>query len=225
MKKLVLAGMILLTVSCGPLPQTHYYALALPPPEQPAERGSAVLAVDELSVASAYEDQRIVYRPAPYRFEYYEYHQWSAPPSLVISDYVRDALARSGRFRSVTSERSPATTLVLGGRVSSFEEVDVTPKHWIGRIELELFLEDPRTGERVWTRLFREERRLPKQHPTGLAQALSSALSDIVAKATPAISYHAERARTAGAAPQTPVTRRRPGQASAASQNSPSREP
>ena len=224
MRKLVLAAVVLLTAGCGSLPRTHHYALALPPPEQPeqpAERVPAVLTVDELSVASAYDEQRIVYRPAPYRLEYYEYHQWSAPPSLVISDYVRDALARSGRFHSVTSERTPRTTLVLGGRVAAFEEVDLTPKHWIGRVELELFLEDPRSGERVWTRLFREERRLPKRHPAGLAKALSSALSDIVAKAMPEIAYHAERARTAGTASRTWEKRRRLGQDSASSQDSP----
>jgi ABC-type uncharacterized transport system auxiliary subunit len=196
-KELVFAGMLSLAASCGSLPQTHYYALALPPPQQPPRRGSAVLVVEELSVASAYEDQRIVYRPGPYRLEYYDYHQWSAPPALAIRDYVRDALARNGRFHSVTSERSRTTTLVLGGRLFSFEEVDVTPKHWVGRVELELFLEDPRSGERVWSRIFREERPLPARNAAGLAQALSAALSEIVAEATPEISNHAERTHRA----------------------------
>lgn len=55
----------------------------------------------------------------------------------------------------------------------------------------------------------------------GAEQALSSALSDIVAKAMPDIAYHAERARTTGTGPRPPATGCQPGQASASSQTSP----
>jgi ABC-type uncharacterized transport system auxiliary subunit len=144
-------------------------------------------------VASAYDDQRIVYRKDRYRLDYYEYHQWSAAPSLAISDYVRDALEQSGRFARVSDQRSPDTTLVLRGRIAAFEEVDLSATEWVGRVDLELYLEHPKTGKVVWSQRFREQRPLTVRHPSGLAQALSAALAQIVARAAPEISKAADR--------------------------------
>ncbi len=198
MRRSVFATLIAIAagVGCGgTLPQTHYYALA-----QPARQATApgpargVLSVDELTVAAAYDDQRIVYRQGPYRLGYYEYHQWSAAPSLAISDYVRDALEQSGRFQRVTERRSADTTLVLGGRIAAFEEVDKSPTQWVGRVDLELSLEEPRSGKVIWSRRFREERPLTTKHPSGLAQALSGILSQIAAQAAVEISAAAENA-------------------------------
>jgi uncharacterized lipoprotein YmbA len=193
MRLLLLA--IAFAAGCGSGPQTQYYALALPQARANAAQGRGVLSVDELSVAAAYDDQRIVYRKSPYRFDYYEYHQWSSAPSQAITDYLRDALEQSGRFARVTDERSNDTTLVLRGRIAAVEEVDLTPTEWVGRVDLELFVEDPDTGKVVWSRRFREQRPLATRHPSGLAQALSSVLAQIVAQAAPEISAAAERVK------------------------------
>jgi ABC-type uncharacterized transport system auxiliary subunit len=193
MHRLLLAGLIAVATGCGSAPQTHYYALALPRPQPRPEQARGVLSVDELSVAAAYDDQRIVYRKSPYRFDYYEYHQWSSAPSLAITDYVRDALEQSGRFARVSDQRSADTTLVLRGRIAALEEVDLSPTEWVGRVDLELVLEDPKTSRVVWSRRFREQRPLTTRHPSGLAQALSAALAQIVAQAAPEISSAAER--------------------------------
>jgi len=185
---------LILLSACGSVPVTHYYTLAPAPAKQLSTRGSAVLSIDELSVASAYTDQRIAYRPAPYRLEYYDYHQWAAPLSMALTDYLRDALSESGRFQQVATERRSATTLVLGGRLAAFEEVDVTPQHWVGRVDIELFLEEPRSGKVVWSRRFREQQDLKTRDPAGLAEALSAALSRIVTQAVPEIWSTVDRA-------------------------------
>lgn len=197
---LLTAAVIAFAAGCGAAPQTHYYALALPPPRPLAAPARGVLSVDELAVAAAYDDQRIVYRKSPYRFDYYEYHQWSAAPSLAITDYVRDALEQSGRFARVTDERSADTTLVLRGRIAAFEEVDLSPSEWAGRVDIELVLEDPKSGNVVWSRRFREQRPLATRHPSGLAQTLSALLAEIVAQAAPEISAAAERVEREGKA-------------------------
>src|SRR5687768_7146284 len=193
MRRLLLVSLIAVVTACGSAPQTHYYALALPQPQPRPEQARGVLSVDELSVAAAYDDQRIVYRKSPYRFDYYEYHQWSSAPSQAITDYVRDALEQSGRFARVTDQRSADTTLVLRGRIAAVEEVDLTPTNWVGRVDLELFVEDPKTGSVVWSKRFREQRPLATRHPSGLAQALSAVLAQIVAQAAPEISAAAQR--------------------------------
>ncbi len=193
MRWLLLAIAFALAAGCGSAQPTRYYALALPPAPPLATPARGVISVEELAVAAAYDDQRIVYRKDRYRFDYYEYHQWSAAPSLAISDYVRDALEQSGRFARVTDPRSPDTTLVLRGRIAAFEEVDLSPSEWAGRVDIELFLEDPKTSRVVWSQRFREQRPLTVRHPSGLAQALSAALAQIVARAAPEISAAAER--------------------------------
>jgi uncharacterized lipoprotein YmbA len=195
-KRLLLLA-IALAMSCGSGPQTQYYALALPQAQPLTRQGRGVLSVEELSVAAAYDDQRIVYRKSPYRFDYYEYHQWSAAPSQAITDYMRDALEQSGRFARVTDERTKDTTLVLRGRIAAVEEVDLTPTEWAGRVDLELFAEDPTTGNVVWSRRFREQRALATRHPAGLAQALSAMLAQIVAQAAPEISAATGRVQRA----------------------------
>jgi ABC-type uncharacterized transport system auxiliary subunit len=193
MRRLLIATTMLIAAGCGSSQQTHYYALALPPGRPPMTPGHGVLSVEELAVAAAYDDQRIVYRKDPYRLDYYEYHQWSAAPSLAISDYVRDALEQSGLFARVSDQRSPDTTLVLRGRIAAFEEVDLSATEWVGRVDLELYLEDPKTSKVVWSKRFREQRPLTVRHPSGLARALSAALAQIMARAAPEISAAAER--------------------------------
>jgi cholesterol transport system auxiliary component len=187
-RRLIIPVLLAIVAGCGSAPRTQYYALAVPPARHSAGPGRGVLSVDELTVAAAYDDQRIVYRRGPYRLDYYEYHQWSAAPSLAISDYVRDALEQSGRFERVTDQRSTETTLVLRGRIAALEEVDVSATEWVGRVDVELYLEEPKRGNVIWSRRFREERPLATRHPSGLAQALSQALAQIVAQAALEIS-------------------------------------
>ena len=78
------------------------------------------------------------------------------------------------------------------------EKVDVDRKRWIGRVALELYLEDRRSGEVVWTRQLEQSEPLEVQSPEGLARALSRALDRIARRATPEIARLASQ-RLAGA--------------------------
>src|SRR5439155_23254121 len=76
---------------------------------------------------------------------------------------------------------------VLTGRVVAIEEVDRSRTEWLGRIALELVLSEAHTGAILWTEQIDESEPLRQQTPEGLAQALSIAMSRIVAHAAPAI--------------------------------------
>ncbi len=173
----------------GKVPQTRYYQLAAPAPAPalaPADRAprdGLVIAVEPLSADDAYQDERIVYRTGPYRLDYYEYHRWSAAPGVLVAGYLERALERTGRFRAVVRELSPDADVVLGGRVVAIEEVDESPTRWIGRIAVELRLEDARTGAVLWVRELAETEPLAVQSPEGLARALSAAMARIAARA------------------------------------------
>jgi hypothetical protein len=183
----------------GKIPETRYYQLAAPAAGPEAGRGELVLAIEPLSTDEAYQDERIVYRTSPYRLDYYNYHRWSAPPGVLVAGYLERALERSGRFRAVVREHERGPVLgedapaVLGGRILAIEEVDESRTRWLGRLVVELTLEDARSGAVLWAEQLAEAEPLAAQSPEGLARALSIALGRIAARALPSIIEHTER--------------------------------
>lgn len=177
----------------GKLPATRYYDLAAPT-GAPAG-GAAVLVLEPLTTDEAYDDERIVYRTNPYRLDYYDYHRWSAPPGVLVGNYLEAALERSGHFRAVVREPSPDATAVLTGRVAAIEEVDVTRQAWEGRVVVELRLVDAKSGAPLWSQQYEEREPLAKQSPEGLAEALTRAMDRIATAAAPQIAAHAAPAR------------------------------
>ncbi len=181
----VLFEVVLFAGCANKLPDTRYYQLA--PPTKAKTGGDLSLVMEPLTTDQAYDDERIVYRSTPYRFDYYQYHRWSAAPGAMVGNYLEQSLERSGHFRNVTHELSSDAPVVLGGRVVAIEEVDVAKSRWVGRIVLELTLSDAKTNKPLWTQQFEETEPLPTQSPEGLAQALSVALGRITDKALPEI--------------------------------------
>jgi len=181
------------------LPDTRYYQLA--PPEQAQRGGDLSLVLEPLTTDQAYDDERIVYRSTPYRFDYYQYHRWSAAPGAMIGNYLEQSLERSGKFATVTHELTSDAPVVLGGRVVAIEEVDTAKTSWVGRIVLELTLSDAKTNKPLWTQQFEETEPLSAQTPEGLAKALSVAMGRITTKALPMIESGA-REREAAVGPQ-----------------------
>jgi len=195
--RLVLAALIAAAACGGSTPQVRYYQLATPPAEAAKSTGDKVLVVEALASDGAYDDERIVYRNNPYRLDYYNYHRWVATPGVLVGGYLEKALSRTGNFKAVLREQTADTSLVLGGRINAIEEVDRDPKHWVGRISLELTLTDPKTGDVVWAQPFEETEPLPVQNPEGLARAISIALDRIAQRAAPQIAEHAENVKQA----------------------------
>lgn len=196
-----LAVAILLVGCGGKLPEARYYQLAV---SGSAAAGTTAtkLVLEPFSTEAAYDDDRIVYRTNPYRLDYYQYHRWSAPPGVLVGNYLEEALEKTGKF-AVVREIEDGAPVVLGGRVLALEEVDTSPRLWTGRIVVELRLSDAKTGTTVWSAQFEEHEPLPKQSPEGLARALSVALGRIAVKAMPLIDARAAEvaARHAAAAP------------------------
>jgi ABC-type uncharacterized transport system auxiliary subunit len=191
MKRLAVAAWLACAACGGKLPETRYYQLA--PPAAQATRGDTVLVLETLTAEAAYDDDRIAYRTTPVRIDYYHYHRWSSAPGVMVSNYLEQALEATGRFRAVVRELTAAAPVVLGGRVLAIEEVDRSTAAWFARIVLELTLSDARTGEALWTEQREETEPLAQRTPEGLAAALSTAMSRIVARAAPVIADLADR--------------------------------
>ena len=189
---------VLAVAACsGKLPETRYYQLAAAG-QSTASSAGPVIALEPLATEAAYDDDRIIYRTSPYRLDYYQYHRWSAPPGVMIGNYLEQAFERTGRFRGVVREGDAQTAVVLGGRVVAIEEVDVSRGRWVGRVVVELRMSDARTGAVLWTEQYEEAEPLTVQTPEGLARALSAAMARIVARAAPTIAEIADRHAIAG---------------------------
>jgi ABC-type uncharacterized transport system auxiliary subunit len=207
MRWIVVAALI---AGCGgKLPETRYYQLAAPP-ARPAPTTDATVVVEPLETDAAYDDDRIVYRQSPYRLDYYDYHHWIAAPGTMVSDYLAEALAHSGRFRAIARDLSDSAAVVLGGRVIAIEEVDHPSGRWDGRVALELTLTDARTGEVLWSRQFDETEPIADRTPEGLAAALSRAMARVVAQVTPTIADTAQRQAMLHAQRKIPMANRTP---------------
>ncbi|HSS03541.1 MAG TPA: ABC-type transport auxiliary lipoprotein family protein [Kofleriaceae bacterium] len=182
----LIAIIALASAACGgKVTETRYYQLAQADAKPKA--GSEILVLETLATDAAYDDDRIVYRTTPFRLDYYHYHRWTSTPGVMVGNFLEQALETSGTFRAVVRERTPDAPAVLTGRVIAIEEVDHSRTEWLGRIAIELVLSDAHTGAILWTERIDESEPLRQQNPEGLAQALSIAMSRIVAHAVPAI--------------------------------------
>jgi ABC-type uncharacterized transport system auxiliary subunit len=178
---LVVLGLIVLAASCSSPPIRHYqpevYAKHLTQADQTAE--NVVLAVQDFSAGAAYDEQRIVYRKGRYRFDYYHYHRWAAPPGMLVADLLRQVYAGTDAFQAVVGGYSSGADAVLSGQVIALEEVDVNKEKWLGRVVLDLHLRDAHTGELLWNEIVKQEHTMTRQSPTGLTAALSAAITKI----------------------------------------------
>jgi len=163
------------------VPRNHYYTLraelSAPPP--PASPLPVSLAVARFTAASrALGQERLVYRTAPHRVDFYEYHRWTdAPPDLVARVLI-DRLAASGLFRSVTAvQTGVASDFILGGRVESLEEID-SGQDVSARVAITAELTDATTHAIVWTGRGAKEAPVRDRSVDGVVQALNDALAD-----------------------------------------------
>lgn len=187
---------LLCASACASLPETHFYRL-LPARAEPArEPVAGVLAIQTLEADAVYTDDQMLYRSAPTRVDFYAYHRWISPPAIQLSDYLRDAMTRSGLFARVQSRLDTNAAAVLTGRLVAFDEVDVSPTQWQGQLELELSLEDPRSSEAFWTKRYAQAEPIAQRTPEGLALALSTAMQHVVDASAQEIA-NAMRARVA----------------------------
>jgi ABC-type uncharacterized transport system auxiliary subunit len=178
---------VLTTSACGSLPETHYYRLSPVTFNRVREPIAGSLAIATLQSAAIYTDDGMVYRTSPNKVDYYGYHRWTSPPAVQLTDYLLDAFERTGLFRQVETEPSGSTQALLSGRLSSFDEVDVTQTQWVGRVELQLQLQDPASGLMFWSQRYEESEPIAQRSPEGLAVALSAAMQRVVASSAPEV--------------------------------------
>ena len=187
---IVTVALGIVATSCSSSKPIHHYQPAVIAKEVRAATSQPtsdlVLAIEDFSAGAAYDEQRMVYRSSDYRFDYYHFHRWAAPPGMLVSDTLREVYRNTGAFRSVVGGYDSRADVILSGRVVAFEEVD-REEDWFGRVVVNMRLRDARTGELLWNDTLRREHKLGEQTPQGLAEAISRALTDLGVSSTSAL--------------------------------------
>lgn len=179
--------LVLFALGCGSTPKNiRYYQVV--PPDQGEPSGDLIIGVEPFYADGPYSDQRIVFRESSYRVDYYYYHRWSAPPGLLVSEYLRTSLQNSGHFKTVLSGFTADATAMVGGRVVAFEEIDHDSDEWRAHVTLDFYLRDGQTGVLIWSKQISEEEVASEQSPEGIAKAMSIALGRITERVAPEIS-------------------------------------
>ncbi len=196
------AALLLLVVSsgCRSTPSVQHYQMSLDTQQERLDEVSTsaqpiTLGVDDFTSESAYDDVRLIYRKSPYRLDYYHYHRWSAPPSMMITDVLRIGFKRTGAFKEVTNGYGRGVDAVLRGRVVAIEEVDESEETWKAKLTLDLSLEDGRSGEVLWSSVWSKTRDVETRNPEGVTIALSQTLGDLVVELTPVLTESYARAK------------------------------
>lgn len=200
--RVILSALLIVTtmsmaLGCKSTPEVRHYQLNLVESQSNLSGASSgktsnasattgkVLGVDMLRAETAYDDMRIVYRKSPYRVDYYHYHRWSAPPSLMLTDVLRDGLSQTGAFGRVTNGYGRDVDAVLRGRVVAIEEVDKSETEWEARVVLDLELEQVTTGEVLWSRTLSQSETVEERNPEGVTIAASKAMGKIIVEMLP----------------------------------------
>jgi ABC-type uncharacterized transport system auxiliary subunit len=161
----------------GKPPDTKYYVLDYVP-TPPAERLARgpypfVVRMRDPSIAEAYRRSQIVYRQSANQMQFYNYHLWAVDPDRMIGDLVMKHLKAARLFDNVTrSVESYAPDFFLSVDIQAIEEYDAKER-WYAHLAVEYQLEDAKTSQIVWKRLYDLRKPVDLMEPVYVVRGLS----------------------------------------------------
>lgn len=182
---LLAAGLLLALGGCffAKPPETMYYVLDyIPTP--PAERLAKgpypfVVRMRDPSIAEAYRRSQIVYRQSANQMQFYNYHLWAVDPDRMIGDLVMKHLKAARLFDNVTrTVENYAPDFFLSVDIQAIEEYDAK-EQWYAHLAVEYQLEDAKTNQIVWKRLYDLRKTVDNMEPVYVVRGLSYLLEAI----------------------------------------------
>ena len=159
MRRAPLAALALALVACSPPAERAYYTLRYPAPAARFQQPHPVtIRVKDLEVRESYDRDELAQRDDLVELRYHRGRRWSESPHKMISDVLRDHLARSGLVQSVVAEvgqQPPDYTLT--GEVVAIEQVRL-PEGAAARLAMSLRLVRFQDDVTVWTWSFDDRR-------------------------------------------------------------------
>jgi len=160
-----------------PAPDTRYYTLEYEAPAVAGQPAPAIVTVSRFGVAPEFNTGKMVYRDLSFGRQEYAYHQWRNTPQILVTDYLRRDLLKSGLFRAVSGPTSSLTaTHQVEGIVEEWMELDGEDQ-WLASAELTITLLDLRAlnapDQVVFQRTYRESQPCAQKNPGSVAEAMS----------------------------------------------------
>lgn len=161
------------------VPFKHHYLLTYTMPE-PIANGKYPIAVrvKDFSISPTYNRSQLVFRYSPHELEYYNFRLWTDRPNLMISDLIRQTIAASGLFSSVTrkiGDKSPDFT--FSGDIHAIEELD-SDEQWFAHLAISFNLHRFSDDVVVWNYSFDERRPVLVKDPRIVVRTLSEILQN-----------------------------------------------
>lgn len=174
----ILATAMLTACSFLAKPQvTQYYVLDyLPtPPKERLEKGPYpyVVRVRDCSIAEAYRRSQIVYRQSANQMQFYGLHLWAVDPDRMVNDLLVKHLKAAQLFDNVTrTVENYVPDYFLSCDIQAIEEYD-SKDQWYAHMAIEYALEDAKTNQIVWKKLYDLRKNVPQQEPVFIVRELS----------------------------------------------------
>ncbi len=186
LKYLPYAAGALLLAACGFFAKTQvtqYYLLDyLPtPPKERVEKGPYpyVVRVRDCSIAEAYRRSQIVYRQSANQVEFYGLHLWAVDPDRMVNDLLIKHLKAAVLFDNVTrSIENYVPDFFLSCDIQGIEEYD-SKEQWYAHMAIEYQLENAKTNQIVWKKLYDLRKNVAKQEPVYIVRELSNLVENI----------------------------------------------
>ena len=182
MRRLILAAALFLLAACAqpPVPDDHFYRLAVNDPAPGAQTLKGALEVQRFSADGVTAARPIAFsKPeAPGEFQAYHYHFWTEPPTVLLQNKLVEYL-RAARLAAsvVTPELRIAPQFVLTGRIKRFERILAAPPRVMA--EIELGLKEERTDRLIHLATYRAEEQSSGKTVAHAALALGRATARI----------------------------------------------
>jgi ABC-type uncharacterized transport system auxiliary subunit len=162
---------------------TQYYLLDYIPTPSPERLSKGpypfVLRMRDPSIAEAYRRAQIVYRQSANQMQFYNYHLWAVDPERMVGDMTLKHLKAARLFDNITrTVENYVPDFLLSTDVQAIEEYDAG-EQWYAHLALEFQLEDARTSQVVWKKVFDLRKTVAQQEPVFVVRELSYLLETV----------------------------------------------
>ncbi len=175
-------ALVLASAGCGPvageIPQTRFYVIdyTVSPENNNGPVLPVTVGVEKFRSDSVYRSDRMVYRKAPYRVDFYPYERWGARPEEIVTDRVLDHLVANNVFREVVlATGGPRVDYLIRGRIKRFEEVS-TENGFLALAQIEISVMDRKTGKVIFQRRISRSSPSKSKPPQGFVNAMAENL-------------------------------------------------
>ncbi|MBI2565963.1 MAG: membrane integrity-associated transporter subunit PqiC [Candidatus Schekmanbacteria bacterium] len=175
---------VALAACSRPVPNTHFYQLAVPsavagPFDPEAAPLEAILALAPVTSVSALRASEIAYVATSTEVVYFAYHRWVDTPERLTEERLIQDLSRAGRFRAVVSNNpTAAATHVLICRLLGFHEREVGGVAH-GVVALDVELRAATGGPPLLRRAYEVARPAGSAAPAAVVIAINEAIDEL----------------------------------------------